>query len=88
MAVLSDKKISIKEYEKISKYNDLETEKKQSLKTTVKPIIIVTIDRIKNGTNKNITNIPGSSVSLCGTAQQRKYINTVYVKYHLTSGFI
>lgn len=27
MAVLSDKKISIKEYEKISKYNDLETEK-------------------------------------------------------------
>lgn len=36
MAVLSDKKISIKEYDRISKYNDLETEKKQNLKTTVK----------------------------------------------------
>lgn len=53
MALPSNKNISIKEYEKITKYKYLGTLKKMwPLKTTVKSIIIGCLDIIYEATNK------------------------------------
>ena len=52
MSLPTDSEISVKEYDKISKYKDLEieTEKIWYLKTTV-PVIMWTSDMIKEGTD-------------------------------------
>ena len=62
MSVRRDNKISVKEYNKISKYKDLEIkiEKMYHLKTNIVPVIAGTLATIKEGTDKHINKIPGS----------------------------
>lgn len=58
MALPSEKNISIKEYEKITKYKYLGTFKKMwPLKTTVISIIIGCLDIIYETTNKEVNKI-------------------------------
>ena len=62
MTVLSDSNISLKEYEKVSKYKDLEIEiqKMWHLKTIVKPVVIGALGMIKRKSEDHIKQIPGN----------------------------
>eukprot|EP00794_Sanderia_malayensis_P001842 gene1842-2074_t len=61
MSVPSDKNISVKEFEKLSKYKDLEIEirKMWSLKACTVPVIVGALGMIKKGTEKHPDKIPG-----------------------------
>ena len=63
MSVLSYKNMSLKEFEKISKYKDLEIEiqKMWHLKTQTVPVIVGALGMIRKGTEKHLANLPGSS---------------------------
>ena len=56
-----DKNISLKEFQKLSKYKDLQIEvtKMWKLKTKIIPVVIGALDMIKKGTQKFIDQIPG-----------------------------
>ena len=58
-----DNNTPIKEYNKISKYKDLEIEieKMWHLKTTMVSVIVGTLGMIKKRTDRHINKIPGSS---------------------------
>ena len=58
----TDNNISVKEYNKIRKYKDLETEieKMWYLQSTTQPAIAGALGMIKSETDKHITKIPGS----------------------------
>ena len=60
--VPSDSKISAKEFEKLSKYKDLEIEiaKTWKMKTKTIPVIVGTLGMIKKGTQKFVNEIPGN----------------------------
>ena len=65
MSVPSDANISSKEFEKISKYKDLEIEiqKMWHLRTQTVPVIVGALGMIKKGTEKHLAKIPGSPPS-------------------------
>ena len=62
MTVPSDRNVSLKEYEKVSKYKDLEIEiqKMWHLKTTVIPEVIGALGKIKRKSEDHIKKIPGN----------------------------
>ena len=61
VVVPADKNISLKEFQKLSKYKDLEIEvtKMWKLKTRTIPVVIGTLGMIKKGTQNFIDQIPG-----------------------------
>ena len=61
VAVPANKNISLKEFQKLSKYKDLEIEviKKLKLKTKTIPVVIGALGMIKKGTQNFIDQIPG-----------------------------
>ena len=62
MSVPSDSNISAKEFEKLSKYKDLETEiaKMWKMKTKTLAVIVGALGMIKKGTQKYVNEIPGN----------------------------
>ena len=62
MSVPSDRNISAKEFEKLSKYKDLEIEiaKMWKMKTKTIPVIIVARGMIKKGTQRYVNEIQGN----------------------------
>ena len=62
MSVSSDSNISAKEFEKLSKYKDLETEiaKMWKRKTKTLAVIVGALGMIKKGTQKYVNEIPGN----------------------------
>ena len=62
MSVPSDNNISAKEFEKRSKYKDLEIEiaKMWKMETKTIPVIVGTLGMIKKGTQKYVNEIPGN----------------------------
>ena len=61
MSVPSDSSISAKEFEKFSKYKDLEIEiaKMWKMKTKTIPVIVGGLGMIKKGTQKHVNEIQG-----------------------------
>ena len=61
VTVPSDQRISLKEFQKRSKYTDLEIEvtKIWKLKTKITPVVIGALRMIKKGTQNIIDQIPG-----------------------------
>ena len=61
VTVPADKNISLKEFQKLSKYKDLEIEvtKMWKLKTKTIPVVIGDLGIIKKGTQNVINQIPG-----------------------------
>ena len=61
VAVPSDQNISLKEFQKLSKYKGFEIEvtKIWKLKTKIIPVVIGTLGMIKKGTQNSINQIPG-----------------------------
>ena len=59
---LSDKNVSVAEFERLSKYKDLEieVEKQWYTKTVTMPVVIGALDMIKKGNEKHLQKIPGS----------------------------
>ena len=77
MSVPTDNNISVNEYNKITKYKDLEIEieKIWHLKTNIMPVTVWTRSMNNKGTDKHINKIPGNpnryemqKIDLCGTA--------------------
>jgi len=66
MSVPSDNNVSAKEFEKLSKYKDLEIEisKMWNVKAITIPVIIGALGIIKKGTQKHLEKIPGK-IPLC-----------------------
>ena len=62
VAVLSDLNISLKEFQKLSKYKDLEIDvtKMWKLKTKIIPVVIGALGMIKKGIQNFIDQIPGN----------------------------
>ena len=58
----TDKNVSVAEFEKLSKYKDLEieVEKLWHMKTVTIPVVIGALGMIKKGTDKHLEKIPGS----------------------------
>lgn len=63
MSVPWDENIAAKEFEKLTKYKDLdiENEKIWYLKTKTIPVIIRALDMMKKGTQSYLNNIPGKA---------------------------
>ena len=62
MKIPTDKNVSVAEFEKLSKYKDLEieVEKLWHMKTVTIPVVIGALGMIKKGTDKHLKKIPGS----------------------------
>jgi len=62
MAIPSERNVTIKEVEKLSKYKDLEIEisRMWGMKTTTVPVVIGALGLIKKGLDKRIQQIPGN----------------------------
>ena len=62
MTVPSERNVTIKEVEKLSKYKDLEIEVSRmwEMKTTTIPVVIGALGLIKKGLEKRLKQIPGS----------------------------
>ena len=76
----------MKEFQKISKYKDLETEvtKMWKLKTKIIPVVIGALEMIKKGTQNFIDQIPGKpslqemqEVVLTGTAHMLRKVLSI-----------
>ena len=74
MAVPSDQNISLKEFQKLSKYKDLEIEvtKMWKLKTKIIPVVIGALGMIKKGTQNFNDQIPGK----CSLQEIQKIVLT------------
>ena len=77
MTVPSERNTSVKEFDKLSKYKDLEIEicKMWKMKTVVIPVVIGALGLIKRDVNKYVERIPGNvslneiqKIALMGTA--------------------
>ena len=77
MKIPADKDVSVAEFEKLSKYKDLEieVEKLWHMKTVTIPFVIGDLGMIKKGTEKHLEKIPGSpnpgevqKIAVTGTA--------------------
>ena len=81
MSVLTNNNISVKEYNKISKYKKLkiEIEKMWHFKTTTLSVIVEALHMIKKGTNKHTNKTPGST-------WQYKIQNLHFVELHISLG--
>ena len=83
--VPNDNNVSVKEQEKLSKYNDLKLEcsKMWGMKTDVIPVVVGATGAVKKGVKQNIDKIPGvikiemiQKIALLGTANiLRKVLN-------------
>ena len=62
MKIPADKNVSVAEFEKLSKYKDLEmeVEKLWHMKTVTIPVVIGVLGMIKKSTEKHLEKIPGS----------------------------
>ena len=62
MSVPTDQNIAVKEFDKLSKYKDLEIEvqKLWNLKATIVPVIIGALGMIKKGCQKHLDKLPGN----------------------------
>ena len=62
MKIPVDKNVSVAEFEKLSKYKDLEmeVEKLWHMKTVTIPVVIGALGMIKKSTEKHLEKIPGS----------------------------
>ena len=62
MKIPADKNVSVAEFEKLSKYKDLEieVEKLWHMTTVTIPVVIGTFGMIKKGTGKHLEKLPGS----------------------------
>ena len=62
MSIPSDRNVSAKVFEKLSKYKDLEIEiqKMWHLKTTTVPVVVGALGIIKKGTQQFLDKIPGN----------------------------
>ena len=76
--------ISVQEYHKISRYENLEIEIEivWHLTTTIVPMIVGALDRIKKVTDKNINMTPGSLnlyeiQKFCGTTNLLRGVNII-----------
>ena len=80
MLLTADNNISVKEYNKISKYKDLdiEIEKMWHFITTTMSVIIEALCMIKRGKDEHIKKISGSSI-----LWETKKLHYVTVKYQL-----
>ena len=60
MAIPTDRNISIKEFDKLSKYTDLqiEIERMWHLKTTVIPIVVGALGMVKRGIQNHLKSLP------------------------------
>ena len=86
MTTPSDRNVSIKEVEKLSKYKDLENEvsKMWKMKTTTLPVVIGALGGIKKGMRSTVEKIPGTinieelhKIALMGIAHiLRKVLST------------
>ena len=86
MTIPSDRNVSIKEVEKLSKYKDLEIEvsKMWKMKTTTLPVVIGALGVIRKGMRLKVEKIPGTihieelqKIALMGTAHiLRKVLST------------
>ena len=65
MSVPSYSNISAKEFEKLSKYKDLENKitKMWKMKTKTIPVIVGALGMIKKGAQKDVNEIPGNSLA-------------------------
>ena len=63
MSVAADRNISVKEYNKLAKYKDLEIEihRVWQLKTKTLPIVVGALGMLKKGSSEFIDQIPGKS---------------------------
>ena len=63
MSVPADRNISVKEYEKLAKYKDLEIEinRMWQLRTITLPIVVGALGVLKKGAVDSIDQIPGKS---------------------------
>ena len=63
MKIPGDKNVSVAEFEKLSKYKNLEikVENLCCMKTVTIPVVTGALDMIKKGTEKHLVQIPGSS---------------------------
>ena len=87
MAVPSDKNIFVKEFDKLSKYKDLQIEitKMWHLKTTIIHVVIGALGLKKKGADNYLSQIPGTptlaeiqKITLMGTARiLRKTTQTI-----------
>ena len=89
MAVPTGNNKSVKEYNKMNKYKDLEIEieKMWLLKTTTVPVILGALGVMKKGTDKCINKIPGSpsfyeieKIALCGTAHLLRIVLSMWLE--------
>ena len=72
MTVPSDKNVSAKEFDKLSKYKDLqiEVERMWKLKTTVVPVVIGALGIINKNVESHIEKLPGT----CSLAEMQKIV--------------
>ena len=63
MTILTDRNISVKEFDKLSKYKDLqlEIERMWQLKTTVIPVVVGALGMVKKGVLNHFKLIPGET---------------------------
>ena len=61
MSIPTDQNIAVKEFDKLSKYKDLDIEigRKWNLKATTVPVIVGALGMIKKGCQKHLDKIPG-----------------------------
>ena len=78
MKIPANKNVSEAEFEKLSKYKDLEieVEKLWHMKTVTIPVVIGALGMIKKGTEKHLEKIPGS---LNLTEMQKKHLQALSI---------
>ena len=61
MTIPTDRNISVKEFDKLSKYKDLQTEIERMwhLKTTIVPVVVGALGMVKKGIQNHLNAIPG-----------------------------
>ena len=84
MKIPTDKNVSVAEFEKLSKYKDLEieVEKLWHMKTVTIPVVIGALGMIKKGTDKHLEKIPGSP-NLDEMQKKNTYRHCSYPKKNL-----
>ena len=86
MKILAEKNVSVAEFEKVSKYKDLEieVEKLWHMKTVTIPVVIGVLDMIKTGNEKHLQKIPWSP-NLAEMPKNSPYRYCSYPKTNLIS---
>ena len=84
--ILAEKNVSVAEFEKVSKYKDLEieVEKLWHMKTVTIPVVIGVLDMIKTGNEKHLQKIPWSP-NLAEMPKNSPYRQCSYPKTNLIS---